>query len=377
LKKGNDLRNCHCLFHGCYIGVAVNHHRSQKLLCGTRVVDTRYKVADSAHTTMTNNDSNGPGEPNNNESQDAPSGNNNNRSNEMAAAAAAAASSRINPLFLLQYAQMMQQSQFVSNSFMNASTPQIPPSVGGVDSSGVQNDQQQQQQLQQATSSNNTNDTNVIPLTTDVASHHRQIYDILLNQTRLAEQLQSNNTVAQNKTPVANTLPESTIPRTGQASEFPAVAWNASPPRTVWGTPVAAEQPSGDPPNSANTTTTTTNPLMRMKRPYRHESFPEKLWRMLIETKENGQDDIISFMPSGTSFKVHKPDSFTEDVVPNYFRHKRYASFRRQLSMYGFERVQIGPEEGAFAHPMFHRDHPELAQHIQRLCDFKDKEQKT
>lgn len=274
----------------------------------------------------------------------------------------------------------MQQSQF-ANSFMNA-TSQKPPSGGGVDSSGVQNDDQQQQQQQ--TSRNNTNDTNcVAPLTTDVASHHRQIYDILLNQTRLAEQLQSNNTVAQNKTPLgefshnsvvaaaaaaaASTIPESTAPRTGLASDFPTVGWNASSPLTFLG-----PQTSGHVPDSANTTIP-----MRMKRPYRHESFPEKLRRMLIETKENGQEDIISFMPSGTSFKVHKPDSFTEDVVPNYFRHKRYASFRRQLSMYGFERVQIGPEEGAFAHPMFHRDHPELAQHIQRLCDFKDKEQKT
>lgn len=108
---------------------------------------------------------------------------------------------------------------------------------------------------------------------------------------------------------------------------------------------------------------------VRLKRQYRHESFPERLSRMLKETEQAGQCDVVSFTPSGQAFKVHKLSLFTHEIIPKYFRHKCYPSFRRQLSMYGFQRIQIGPEEGSFAHPLFSRDHPELVRHIQRSAD--------
>jgi len=108
---------------------------------------------------------------------------------------------------------------------------------------------------------------------------------------------------------------------------------------------------------------------VRLKRQYRHESFPEKLSRMLKETEQSGQSDVVSYTPSGQAFKVHKLSLFTSEIIPKYFRHKCYPSFRRQLSMYGFQRIQIGPEEGSFAHPFFSREHPELVRHIQRSAD--------
>jgi hypothetical protein len=46
----------------------------------------------------------------------------------------------------------------------------------------------------------------------------------------------------------------------------------------------------------------------------RHESFPEKLYRMLVEVEAKGRDDIISFTLEGDRFEIHQPEVFEEEV---------------------------------------------------------------
>jgi len=110
-------------------------------------------------------------------------------------------------------------------------------------------------------------------------------------------------------------------------------------------------------------------PLAKKRRPYRHESFPVKLHRMIMETERKGLSDIVSFTESGRAFRVYKPDEFTEEIIPNYFHHTHFASFRRQLSMYGFQRIAFGPDAGAMAHLMFLRSDPELCKNIKRVYE--------
>lgn len=120
---------------------------------------------------------------------------------------------------------------------------------------------------------------------------------------------------------------------------------------------------------------------VQKRRPYRHESFPEKLFRMLKETTEQGKDHIISWTFCGRAFEIHQPEAFANDILPEYFRHNRLASFRRQLSMYGFKRAQlssssrVGAGNGqrsqkGFAHEQFHRDHPEKCSSIKRISEI-------
>lgn len=71
----------------------------------------------------------------------------------------------------------------------------------------------------------------------------------------------------------------------------------------------------------------------RKRRPYGHESAPEKLYRLLEECAADGMDDIVSFNERGTAFKIHKVDEFCESILPKYFRHGKLQSFKRLLNM--------------------------------------------
>jgi hypothetical protein len=99
------------------------------------------------------------------------------------------------------------------------------------------------------------------------------------------------------------------------------------------------------------------------------ETFPMKLHRLLHKVAEDGNEDVVSWMPSGMGFKVHDQKRFVEEVVPHWFRHKQMSSFRRQLSMYGFERVPRGPNEGSYRHRLFHRDRPDWAEAMTRVSE--------
>ena len=61
------------------------------------------------------------------------------------------------------------------------------------------------------------------------------------------------------------------------------------------------------------------------------ESFPHKLYRMLFEAEKEGQDSIVSFLPSGRGFIIHKPKEFAAMIMPRYFTTRRVASFQRQV----------------------------------------------
>jgi HSF-type DNA-binding len=100
----------------------------------------------------------------------------------------------------------------------------------------------------------------------------------------------------------------------------------------------------------------------------KNEAFPLKLYRLLKESEEAGKDDIVSFTHTGNAFKIHHQQRFANEILPDYFRHKRFDSFKRQLSMYGFVRIPVGPEEGAFEHRLFKRDRLDLIQQMRRVA---------
>jgi len=61
--------------------------------------------------------------------------------------------------------------------------------------------------------------------------------------------------------------------------------------------------------------------------------FPIKLHAILDHIEEDGHAHVISWQPHGRSFKVHKQDIFMKEILPEYFKLQRYASFQRQLNL--------------------------------------------
>jgi len=82
---------------------------------------------------------------------------------------------------------------------------------------------------------------------------------------------------------------------------------------------------------------------------------------MLQRTEVSGQGHIVSWMPSGKSFRVHDRDAFSKEILPEYFRSNNFRSFQRNLSVYQFARIWSGPEKGAYCHQNFVR-------HDRKLC---------
>lgn len=93
--------------------------------------------------------------------------------------------------------------------------------------------------------------------------------------------------------------------------------------------------------------------------------FPSKLHSILSQEEIS---HIISWLPNGRSFLVHKPDAFLKTVMPFHFDQTKLTSFRRQLNLYGFKRVLSGSDKGAYYHSLFLRGKPELCSQMLRTA---------
>lgn len=97
--------------------------------------------------------------------------------------------------------------------------------------------------------------------------------------------------------------------------------------------------------------------------------FPMKLHEMLdhIALYETELSSIVSWQPHGRCFLVKKIKEFSRDILPRFFDQKKYASFQRQLNLYGFNRITTGPDRGSYYHEMFLRGKKILCRGIYRM----------
>ncbi|GAA5906767.1 heat shock factor family protein [Sporobolomyces salmoneus] len=107
-------------------------------------------------------------------------------------------------------------------------------------------------------------------------------------------------------------------------------------------------------------------------------AFVGKLWSMLCTP---ALSQLIAWTDDGRAFTVFQPTEFARTVLPQFFKHSNFASFIRQLNMYGFgKRVNDafgglashwngdGSQTQAweFQNPAFQRDRPDLLAKIRR-----------
>lgn len=64
-------------------------------------------------------------------------------------------------------------------------------------------------------------------------------------------------------------------------------------------------------PDMLTTTTTTTKNGTNVE-----QNFPMKLHYMLNDMESDGLDHIVSWQPHGRAFIVHKPEEFTQKILP-------------------------------------------------------------
>ena len=74
---------------------------------------------------------------------------------------------------------------------------------------------------------------------------------------------------------------------------------------------------------------------------------------MLADAEMSDFQHIVSWMPHGKAFRVHKTHEFARTIMPRYFKQTQYKSFQRQLHIYGFHRITQGVDKGAYYHDMF------------------------
>ncbi|KAL7537023.1 hypothetical protein ACHAWF_005636 [Thalassiosira exigua] len=88
------------------------------------------------------------------------------------------------------------------------------------------------------------------------------------------------------------------------------------------------------------------------------QQFPRKLFEMLEAesiTPRTSNSAIVNWSSSGRAFRIADVSLFSEEILPKYFKTKKFSSFQRNLNLYGFTKVRKGPEIDMYYHPSFTR----------------------
>jgi hypothetical protein len=94
--------------------------------------------------------------------------------------------------------------------------------------------------------------------------------------------------------------------------------------------------------------------------------FPWKLHELLEETGK-GHSTVVSWLPGGKAFKVHKKEYFCDQLMPAFFNSSKYKTFQRSLNLWGFKSVSRGPDKGACYHQFFVRGNVDLCKNMIRI----------
>ncbi|EPB85573.1 hypothetical protein HMPREF1544_07662 [Mucor circinelloides 1006PhL] len=107
-------------------------------------------------------------------------------------------------------------------------------------------------------------------------------------------------------------------------------------------------------------------------------TFIKKLWFLL---SDSATQDYIFWVDSGQVICIPNAASFSQTILPKFFKHSNWQSFVRQLNLYGFRKVyqlNLAYDESAekrtvwqFKHASFRKDAPE------KLCEITRRTNKS
>jgi len=103
-------------------------------------------------------------------------------------------------------------------------------------------------------------------------------------------------------------------------------------------------------------------------------TFPNKLMEIL---GDKANENIITWLPHGKAFIVYQKEKFANDILPRYFKETKYTSFTRKLNRWGFERINKGPEVGAYYHKFFQRSNPHCCMKMSCVSSKMDQDTAT
>lgn len=110
------------------------------------------------------------------------------------------------------------------------------------------------------------------------------------------------------------------------------------------------------------------------------QQFARRLYEMLQSEAKlaltSPDNSFISWSDSGLAFRILDVNEFTSQILPKYFRTKKFSSFQRNLNLYGFAKVRRGPDTDMYAHQSFVRGKPELLLYL-RKCSSASRRKMT
>ena len=122
-----------------------------------------------------------------------------------------------------------------------------------------------------------------------------------------------------------------------------------------------------------NVPTVNPNPPVRPIQNHKaRPAFVNKIWSMLNDSNNH---EWIQWTDDGMSFIVTNRENFVHEVLPKYFKHNNFASFVRQLNMYGWHKIQdvkagsiqaSNEDKWEFENPNFIRGREDLLVNIVR-----------
>ncbi|CAD8090181.1 unnamed protein product [Paramecium primaurelia] len=88
---------------------------------------------------------------------------------------------------------------------------------------------------------------------------------------------------------------------------------------------------------------------------------------------------LIEWSPCGEMFYIKNSREFANKVLPQYFRHRNFQSFLRQLNMYNFVKKRLKNGWNQFQHKYFKREAKNLLIHVHRRSNGQqsDEEEQT